>query len=100
MLRDLIDGLEGQAHERGIVLSLKPVPDGSVACSPGVLTSIVTNLVRNAMKYMGESRERRITVKVLDVADKWRVEVSDTVPAFPRTSDGGFSSRMFGSPNR
>ena len=83
VLRDLIDGLQAQAQERGMVLSLKPGPGGTVACSPGVLTSIVTNLVWNAMKYMGEARERRITVTVLDVADRWRVEVSDTGPGIP-----------------
>jgi signal transduction histidine kinase len=83
VLRELIDGLHGQAQELGIVLSLKPVPEGSVACSAGVLTSIATNLVRNAMKYMGEARERRITVEVLEVAGKWRVEVHDTGPGIP-----------------
>jgi signal transduction histidine kinase len=83
VFRDLIDGLHPQAQELGIELWLKPVPEGSVACSPGVLTSIVTNLVRNAIKYMGEARERRITVQVLDVADKWRIEVSDTGPGIP-----------------
>jgi signal transduction histidine kinase len=83
VFRDLIDGLQGQAQELGIALSLKPVPDGSVACSPGVLTSIATNLVRNALKYMGDARERRVTVEVLDVADKWRVQVSDTGPGIP-----------------
>jgi signal transduction histidine kinase len=83
VLRDLIDGLQPQAQERDIVLSLKPVPQGAVACSTGVLTSIVTNLVRNAMKYMGDARERRVTVEVRPTADRWRVEVSDTGPGIP-----------------
>ena len=83
VLKDLIDGLQTQAQERNIVLSLKPVPQGAVACSVGVLTSIATNLVRNAMKYMGDARERRVTVEVREAADKWRVEVSDTGPGIP-----------------
>jgi signal transduction histidine kinase len=83
VLRDLVDGLQGQAQELGIALSLKPVPDGAVACSPGVLTSIATNLVRNAIRYMGDARERRITVEIVDAADKWRFEVCDTGPGIP-----------------
>jgi signal transduction histidine kinase len=83
VLRDLLDGLQAQADERAIVLSLKPVPDGSVACSQGVLTSIATNLVRNALKYMGDASERRVTVEVRDAGERWRVEVSDTGPGIP-----------------
>jgi signal transduction histidine kinase len=83
VLRDLIDGLQAQAQERDIVLSLKLVPDGAVACSQGVLTSIATNLVRNAMKYMGDARERRVTVEAREAADRWRIEVSDTGPGIP-----------------
>lgn len=83
VLRDLIDGLQAQAQEQNILLSLKPVPDGSVACSPGVLTSIVSNLVRNAMKYMGDAPERRVTVEIAGRSAKWRVEVRDTGPGIP-----------------
>jgi signal transduction histidine kinase len=80
---DLFEGLTAQAQARGISLSLETVPAGSVACSPGVLTSITTNLVQNAMKYMGDARERRIAARVLDAGSKWRVEVSDTGPGIP-----------------
>jgi signal transduction histidine kinase len=83
VLGDLIDGLQAQAQERNVALSLEPVPDGAVACSRGVLTSIATNLVRNAMKYMGDASDRRVTVDVRDAADKWRIEVSDTGPGIP-----------------
>jgi signal transduction histidine kinase len=83
VLGDLIDGLQAQAQERDIVLSLKPVPAGAVACSRGVLTSIATNLVRNALKYMGDAPERRVTVEVREAADRWRFEVSDTGPGIP-----------------
>jgi signal transduction histidine kinase len=83
VLRDLIDGLQQQAQERNIALTLKPVPDGTVACSRGVLTSIATNLVRNALKYMGDAPERRVTVEVRDAADRWRIEVADTGPGIP-----------------
>jgi signal transduction histidine kinase len=53
-----------------------------------VLTSIATNLVRNALKYMGDARERRVTVEVREAGDKWRVEVSDTGPGIPEDQQG------------
>lgn len=83
VLTDLLDGLAMQAQEQRISLTLAPVPPGAVACSTGVLTSVVLNLVRNAMKYMGDASDRRIEVRVLDAATRWRIEVSDTGPGIP-----------------
>lgn len=83
VLQDLVDDLQTQAKEQEITLSLKPLPVGAVACSPGVLTSIVVNLVQNALKYMGDARERRVTVAVYEVARSWRIEVEDTGPGIP-----------------
>lgn len=83
VLRDLCDGLSTQAQEKGIAITLAAVPAGSVACSRGVLTSIVANLIQNALKYMGDARERRIDVRVLDAGTTWHVDVSDTGPGIP-----------------
>jgi signal transduction histidine kinase len=83
VFEDLFDGLAGQAQQHGISLLLETVPPGCVACSPGVLTSITTNLVQNAIKYMGDAHERQINARVLDTGPKWRVEVSDTGPGIP-----------------
>jgi signal transduction histidine kinase len=51
-----------------------------VACSRGVLTSILTNLMGNAAKYMAGSSQRRLTVRVRPAGDRMRVEVEDTGP--------------------
>ncbi len=83
ILEDLVDGLALQAQDRRITLALAPVPKGNVACSGGVLTSVALNLVRNAMKHMGDMRERRVDVRVLDAQTCWRIEVSDTGPGIP-----------------
>lgn len=84
VLSDLIDGLAMQAKEKKIALVLDPVPAGAAtACRPGVLTSIVSNLVENAIKYMSQGPERRITVRVADSGGNWRFEVSDTGPGIP-----------------
>jgi len=83
ILEDMVDGLALQAQERRIALSLAPVPTGAVACSSGVLTSVLLNLVRNAMKHMGDARVRCVEVRVLDAHACWRIEVSDTGPGIP-----------------
>jgi signal transduction histidine kinase len=51
-----------------------------VATSPGVLTSVVSNLVRNAIKYMGDSPTRSISVCVLARRRSVLFEVCDTGP--------------------
>jgi signal transduction histidine kinase len=56
----------------------------AVACSPGVLESIVGNVMRNAAKYMRDSAMKRITVRVVDkTASLLLVEIEDTGPGIP-----------------
>ncbi len=83
VLRDLVDGLSAQAQEQNIALTIAPVPSGFVACSPGVLTSIVANLVQNALKYMGDAGERRVDVRVTDAVTRWHIDVRDTGLGIP-----------------
>ena len=54
-----------------------------VKASPGVLTSALSNLVRNAVKYMGDAPERRIEVRVFAQGAMTRFEVADTGPGIP-----------------
>jgi signal transduction histidine kinase len=44
---------------------------------------MVSNLVRNAIKYMGLSEVRRILLRVTDGDDRWRISVQDTGPGVP-----------------
>lgn len=83
VLLALVDGFTYQAQSQDITLSLEPVPQGTVACSGGVLTSIASNLLQNAMKYMGDARERRITARVTDAGAKWHIAVTDTGIGIP-----------------
>ncbi|NVB77952.1 MAG: HAMP domain-containing histidine kinase [Kofleriaceae bacterium] len=84
VVADVTDGLRAQAEQDQIELRVAPVPDGSVACSAGVLTSLVTNLLRNAIKHMGTASERRIELRVRDAASQWRFEIEDTGPGIPK----------------
>jgi len=83
VLSEVVAELDPQARAHGIALAISTVPAGAVACSPGVLTSIVSNLVRNAIKYMRDSPERRIDVRVYRSGQRWRFEVQDTGPGVP-----------------
>jgi signal transduction histidine kinase len=85
LLGSLLPELEQQALEANVDLSLeeRPPPFVEVACAPGVLTSIVSNLVRNAIKFMGESQTRAVNVRVMPRPDMVRFEVEDTGPGIP-----------------
>ena len=43
---------------------------GTVACNPGVLASLVSNLLRNAVKYAGGVPSPRIVVRARAIADR------------------------------
>lgn len=49
----------------------------------GVLTSVVSNLAHNAVKYMGEREVRRVTVRAVEREAFVRLEVEDTGPGIP-----------------
>lgn len=83
VIADVVDGLSGQASEHRIALSASAVPPGQVACSTGVLTSVISNLVANAIKHMGDAPVRRVELRTLDAGERWRIEVEDTGPGIP-----------------
>ncbi len=72
------------AESSAIDLQIDPrTEDLALACPPGVLTSLVSNLVHNAIKYLGSARPRRVVVRVSRQGDLARVEVEDTGPGLP-----------------
>jgi signal transduction histidine kinase len=73
------------AQSAGVDLSSEPLADVTVACSPTVLGIVLSNLVRNAVKYIGagQSEARRITVRGQLRAGFLRIEVEDTGPGLP-----------------
>ena len=83
----VIAGVVGElafaAAEARVLLEVEPVPPFACACSEGVLTSLVTNLVRNAIKHMGDAPERRVVVRAADAGGCVRIEVEDTGPGLP-----------------
>jgi len=56
----------------------------AVACGAGVLASVLSNLLQNAVKYIGESKGARvITVRVAERGALVRFEIEDTGPGLP-----------------
>jgi signal transduction histidine kinase len=79
-LEDLVRGLGPELEREGIDVQLAPVPPVLVACSSGAYLSLVGNLVRNAIKYMGQSDPRRVTIRVTEHGSSVRTDVIDTGP--------------------
>jgi signal transduction histidine kinase len=80
---DVATELRPAADEAFIELLVDPPPPCGVSASPGVLTSLLSNLLRNAIKYMGDSPVRRVQLSIEENADRVHFEVSDTGPGLP-----------------
>lgn len=87
VLQGVREELLPAAREKGIELGAAEGPDCKVACAPGVLASIARNLVGNAIKHMGESPVRRVSMRVrTEGSGNWaRIEVADSGPGIPRS---------------
>ncbi len=79
------------ADAADVQLEIGTMSDVIVACDEGVLASIVSNLVRNGIRYMGSRTVRRVTVHVRADGSRVRIIVEDTGPGLPP----GFEDRAF-----
>jgi signal transduction histidine kinase len=82
-IADLVAELEPTAAAAGAELSVERDGAHVVACNPGVLTSLVANLARNAIKYLGDRPVRHVEIRAQDLGRSVRVEVADTGPGLP-----------------
>lgn len=83
ILDEVLSDLRADAQKAGIELSVEPFSPCELSCAQGILMSLLSNLLRNAVKYMGEREERRISVRVKERGDGVRVEIADTGPGIP-----------------
>jgi signal transduction histidine kinase len=79
----LVNEVEPLAAERKAEVQVGDVDDVVVACAPGVLASILSNLVRNAIKYLGGRETRRVTIRAASRGPNVCIEVEDTGPGIP-----------------
>ena len=80
---DMVAAFEQEAARSGIEMVVDPIPAVEAACSGGVYLSLVGNLLRNAMKYMGSAPVKRITLRITTEDHRVRTEVIDTGPGIP-----------------
>ena len=80
----VIDEFRDAAVENRIAVSLLPFEECFVKCTDGVLTSLISNLVGNAIKYMGDAPLRQVTISVRAGKGAVQVQVADTGPGIPR----------------
>lgn len=79
----VLDELSPEAEAAKITLAMEPLPDVLVACARGVLVSLLSNVLRNAIKYMGNAPKRVVTVRARMLKGVVHVEVEDTGPGVP-----------------
>lgn len=80
VVRGVVDDHLLAARQSGVEIRVEKLCPAVVACSPGVLISIVGNLLQNAMKALADSRVRRISLRVSPEPPMARFEVEDTGP--------------------
>jgi signal transduction histidine kinase len=80
---DVVEGLHASAEAERVEVVIEPFEPFRVACAPGVLTSVLTNLIGNAIKHMGAQPVRRVRVRVEHLEEMTRFEVEDTGPGIP-----------------
>lgn len=82
-ISDVASELRPAAVAAGCELVVAVDVTSPAACHEGVLTSLVSNLVRNAIKYSAGCAMRRIEVHASETRQSIRIEVSDTGPGLP-----------------
>jgi signal transduction histidine kinase len=82
MALHVIDACQFQLQERGIQAVVGGLP--YVFGDPTQLNQVVTNLVDNAIKYMGDRSEKHIAITCSSLGDRYRFAVQDTGPGISR----------------
>ncbi|HEX4517474.1 MAG TPA: HAMP domain-containing sensor histidine kinase [Polyangiaceae bacterium] len=89
VMEEVVEELRPAAQLAHAELRVEPFSPREVACTPGALLSVLSNLVGNAVKYIGEGGpEREIVVHVDDRDDGVCVEIADTGPGIPADAEG------------
>jgi signal transduction histidine kinase len=79
-VQGVVEDVRSEAAAHGVTVGVEPFETRMLPCSAGVLTSLVGNLVRNAVKHIDDSPVRQVTLRVRDADGRVRVEVQDTGP--------------------
>lgn len=83
VIASLVEDLRSFAEDGGVKLRCEALPECCVRCDAAILELLLANLVRNAIKYIGDGPERRVTVRAVDHRPRVRIEVEDTGVGVP-----------------
>jgi signal transduction histidine kinase len=84
VVEGVVEEQRAPALERGITIAVTPLAaPAAVRCASGVLASLLSNLVRNAIKHMGDRPRRQVDLRIDARHDRVRFEVEDTGPGLP-----------------
>jgi signal transduction histidine kinase len=89
-VREVVDDVAPMAAEVGARICLD-VAEARVRCAPGLLYTVVANLVGNAVKYVAGHETREVSVVVRAVDGYCTIAVADTGPGIPEE----WRSRIF-----
>jgi signal transduction histidine kinase len=81
----VVEDLAPAAAIANVELRVDPFPPEELACAPGALSSVLHNLVGNALKYVVDGRDpaRLVLLHVAEHSLAVRVEVRDNGPGLP-----------------
>lgn len=82
---EVVGDLSEVAAENRVEVRVEALAHERVACSRGVLASMVQNLIKNAIAHMGESDVRVVRVRATPAPGgrRVRIEVEDSGPGIP-----------------
>ena len=80
VLPGLVEEIQSEAQRARVDLEVDKLPACTVSCSPGALLSVLGNLLRNSIKYMGDSETRQVSLRVQAGRGRVYFEVQDTGP--------------------
>jgi signal transduction histidine kinase len=83
IIEALREDLLPAARQRGVALTLDPGPPVKVACSEAAVFVVLQNLLRNAIKYIGDGPRKLVSARAFVRRGKVRVTVQDSGPGIP-----------------
>jgi signal transduction histidine kinase len=83
VLDDVLQELAPVAASAGVELHGEAPDDLRVACGPAILTVIWSNLLNNAIKYVGDGPQRRVRARARSSGAFVHCDVEDTGPGIP-----------------
>lgn len=84
-LANVLEQLEQQIRDTGVQVLQRVPKSAYVAITPALLHVVLVNLIGNAVKFMQDCTDRRLTVYACEEGEHWRIDVSDTGPGIPES---------------